>query len=297
MDAGAGAGGSGGGQAALVLRVAAARQTPVRHGHQPPSPSSGAGRSVSVSAAGKSHGPRPCRTRLAAWWCPGRSGRGWENPPTCPSNQCAITDPLGPAPLSAEQRPGSARWSRRCRPASARALPARPVTPASSARSRSAASGTSTIPVLPSSVPATSRRCTRLNLLRRARPRVFARLASQVRRSPDPQHHGGRPREPLARLQRNRTRRVRTRDGLCVRLDRRVHGGRDPQEPHDGSGSSAADRLRPERNTVASSTPIDLQTVETVSWMNVPGRTSYVVVDGYAGAEGSYTLEVDCACP
>lgn len=49
-------------------------------------------------------------------------------------------------------------------------------------------------------------------------------------------------------------------------------------------------------NTMASSTPLDLQTVETVSWTSLPGKISYVVVDGYAGAEGSYTLEVDCTC-
>ncbi|WP_438035918.1 hypothetical protein [Sorangium sp. So ce204] len=49
-------------------------------------------------------------------------------------------------------------------------------------------------------------------------------------------------------------------------------------------------------NEMASSTPLDLQTVETVSWTSAPGQTSYLVVDGYAGAEGSYTLSVDCAC-
>jgi hypothetical protein len=46
----------------------------------------------------------------------------------------------------------------------------------------------------------------------------------------------------------------------------------------------------------ASSTPIDLQTVETIGWSNAAGKAYYVVVDGYAGAEGSYTLAVDCAC-
>jgi hypothetical protein len=49
-------------------------------------------------------------------------------------------------------------------------------------------------------------------------------------------------------------------------------------------------------NEMASSTPLDLQTFETVSWTNLPGQISYVVVDGYAGAEGSYSLEVDCTC-
>lgn len=51
-----------------------------------------------------------------------------------------------------------------------------------------------------------------------------------------------------------------------------------------------------ESNIQASSTPIDLQTVETLSWVNPKATTRYVVVDGYAGAEGSYTLEVDCTC-
>ena len=46
----------------------------------------------------------------------------------------------------------------------------------------------------------------------------------------------------------------------------------------------------------ASSTPLDLQTEETFSWMNPADQVSYLVVDGYAGAEGSYTLQVDCSC-
>lgn len=53
----------------------------------------------------------------------------------------------------------------------------------------------------------------------------------------------------------------------------------------------------PISNRLASSTPIDLQSVETISWTNAPGVTEYFVVDGYSGAEGSYTLEVDCTCP
>lgn len=57
---------------------------------------------------------------------------------------------------------------------------------------------------------------------------------------------------------------------------------------------SACDPIR--SNAMASSTPLDLQTVETVSWTSAPGQTFYVVVDGYAGAEGSYTISVDCAC-
>ena len=46
----------------------------------------------------------------------------------------------------------------------------------------------------------------------------------------------------------------------------------------------------------AYSTPIDLQTVETVSWTNPAGTTFYLVVDGYGGDHGSYTLQVDCTC-
>jgi len=44
----------------------------------------------------------------------------------------------------------------------------------------------------------------------------------------------------------------------------------------------------------ASSTPLDLQTEETLEWTSKAGESWYVVVDGYAGAEGDYTLDVDC---
>jgi hypothetical protein len=57
---------------------------------------------------------------------------------------------------------------------------------------------------------------------------------------------------------------------------------------------SACDPIR--SNLVASSIPLDLQTVETVKWTSAPGQTYYVVVDGYDKAEGSYTLRVDCTC-
>jgi hypothetical protein len=49
-------------------------------------------------------------------------------------------------------------------------------------------------------------------------------------------------------------------------------------------------------NVMASSTPLDLQTVETVQWTNLPDQTHYLVVDGSGGAEGSHTLELDCTC-
>jgi hypothetical protein len=49
-------------------------------------------------------------------------------------------------------------------------------------------------------------------------------------------------------------------------------------------------------NFMASSTPLGLQTVETIRWTNQAGQTAYVVVDGYAGAQGSYSLAVACTC-
>jgi hypothetical protein len=49
-------------------------------------------------------------------------------------------------------------------------------------------------------------------------------------------------------------------------------------------------------NEQASSTPFDLQTIETVTWTSRPGELKYLVVDGYDGAAGSYTVEVDCTC-
>jgi hypothetical protein len=49
-------------------------------------------------------------------------------------------------------------------------------------------------------------------------------------------------------------------------------------------------------NLGASSTPLDLQTVEALTWTNVANQTYYVVVDGYTGAQGSYTLDVACTC-
>jgi hypothetical protein len=49
-------------------------------------------------------------------------------------------------------------------------------------------------------------------------------------------------------------------------------------------------------NTLASSTPLDLQTVETMSFAMQAEQTYFVIVDGYNGDEGSYTLQVDCTC-
>ncbi len=52
----------------------------------------------------------------------------------------------------------------------------------------------------------------------------------------------------------------------------------------------------PAANTRSSSTPLDLQTVETVRFTAKGSQTYLLVVDGYASAAGSYTLEIDCAC-
>jgi hypothetical protein len=49
-------------------------------------------------------------------------------------------------------------------------------------------------------------------------------------------------------------------------------------------------------NSLASSTPLDLQTVETMSFATQAEQTYFVIVDGYDGDEGSYTLQVDCTC-
>ncbi len=46
----------------------------------------------------------------------------------------------------------------------------------------------------------------------------------------------------------------------------------------------------------ASSTPIDIQGIESVVFQVKPGQSRWVAVDGYADASGSYTLESDCLC-
>jgi hypothetical protein len=48
--------------------------------------------------------------------------------------------------------------------------------------------------------------------------------------------------------------------------------------------------------TLASSTPLDIQDVETIAFPAEADRDYPVVVDGYDGAEGSYRLETDCLC-
>ena len=53
----------------------------------------------------------------------------------------------------------------------------------------------------------------------------------------------------------------------------------------------------PVSNPQAASTPLDLQTVETIRFTATAGQTYYLVVDGYNGAAGTYTLQIDCTCP
>jgi len=48
--------------------------------------------------------------------------------------------------------------------------------------------------------------------------------------------------------------------------------------------------------TAASSTPLDIQGVETLSFDAEAGSTQLAVVDGYDGASGHYALQVDCLC-
>jgi hypothetical protein len=52
----------------------------------------------------------------------------------------------------------------------------------------------------------------------------------------------------------------------------------------------------PMQTAMASSTPLDISNEESVSWTSLAGGRVYLVVDGYAGAAGNYTLEVDCTC-
>lgn len=47
----------------------------------------------------------------------------------------------------------------------------------------------------------------------------------------------------------------------------------------------------------ASPTPGDIQDFETITFDAEAGRTYFVVVDGYAGAAGGYTLTAECAAP
>jgi hypothetical protein len=48
--------------------------------------------------------------------------------------------------------------------------------------------------------------------------------------------------------------------------------------------------------TEASSTPLDLQTIESVTFQAQAGRDYIVVVDGYSQSAGSYALSVNCLC-
>lgn len=45
-----------------------------------------------------------------------------------------------------------------------------------------------------------------------------------------------------------------------------------------------------------SSMPLDIQDGERLAFSTRAGVSLFVVVDGYAGAEGRYTIEVDCRC-
>jgi hypothetical protein len=47
----------------------------------------------------------------------------------------------------------------------------------------------------------------------------------------------------------------------------------------------------------ASSTPIDIQTTENLVFTTTADALAFIVVEGYNGEEGSYSLEVTCECP
>lgn len=48
--------------------------------------------------------------------------------------------------------------------------------------------------------------------------------------------------------------------------------------------------------TDCASTPVDIQDDEVISFLEYTDEASYIVVDGYDGSEGSYTIDVDCDC-
>lgn len=52
----------------------------------------------------------------------------------------------------------------------------------------------------------------------------------------------------------------------------------------------------PWSSTVAASTPLDIQDDEVIEFDTQAGVGDLVVVDGYAGAAGEYTISVDCDC-
>jgi hypothetical protein len=104
VDAGAGAGGSGGGQAGAGVAGGGGQAD------------AGVPWPPTIVTLERGGALGFCVSRGQVTWAeavPDAAGgvvvsgtihRGWENPPTCPSGQCAIADPLGPAPLSAEQQ-------------------------------------------------------------------------------------------------------------------------------------------------------------------------------------------------
>ncbi len=56
------------------------------------------------------------------------------------------------------------------------------------------------------------------------------------------------------------------------------------------------DACDPFASLACSSTPLDIQTLETVAFPALAARDYVLAVDGYAGAEGPYTIEADCLC-
>ena len=52
----------------------------------------------------------------------------------------------------------------------------------------------------------------------------------------------------------------------------------------------------PTKASLCSSTPFDIQTIETVTFVSNPDEQRFVVVDGYAEAQGNYAIRMDCDC-
>ena len=166
--------------------------------------------------------------------------RGWENPPTCPSSRVRPRTRWDRCHSAPNNRPGSARWWRRCPPANARALPAVGLRPlphpaitvggvqfmdnpcsAEPVRGLLQGGGTRIESFFDGLVPECS-----------------SRLTSQVRRSPDHSTTtAGRPNVWVGYSE-DGARRVRTRRTVyAFDAAAACTCGRDPQESHDGSGS------------------------------------------------------------
>lgn len=229
----------------------------------------------------------------------GEIHRGWNDPASCASRQCSRTEPLGPAPLSATQKAELE--------ALMAALPTGDCLPPSSTVCDPCLTSTVTVDGVRFVDDAcVAERCPGYQKALRSVIAFFDRLVPQCSAAL-PLRCGDRVNHDTA---------IEGRANVWGAYGRTARGefGRETVYAFAADRActvvanlknlttdldllllSACDPIG--SNTMVSSTPLDLQTVETLTWTTTPGRMSFLVVDGYAGAEGSYTLEVDCTCP